>query len=46
MFSRRFVPGNNRNNTSGYGPNMINKSSRLMSQNNSSINVGGGLLNS
>ena len=46
MFSRRFVPGNgNKTNLSAYGANHLNKSSRMMSQNNSSINIGGVLLN-
>ena len=48
MFSKRYVQNNtaSRNNISVNGPNFLNKSSRMLSQNNSMINVGGGLLNS
>lgn len=46
MFSRRYVPGNtSKTNISAYGANLLNKSSRMMSHNNSSMNVAGGLLN-
>lgn len=45
MFSRRFVPGNNKTNNSFYGQNTFQRS-RVMSPNNTSMNIGGGLLNS